>query len=93
MWRLRRAVPDNRTTATDESLFHGVGRPDSPRDPHVSGPGVYMELRPRSSQGQSHQPPEYQSLQDKHVTSVYYNVGFGKGNVGNRDEELGNVQC
>ena len=97
IWRLRRTVPDNRTTATDKSICEGVGLPDSPRDEHVSEPGVYMELHPRSSQGQSREPPEYQSLQDKNVTSGYYNVGFKKGDVENGDEgvydEVGNAQC
>ena len=97
IWRLRRTVPDNRTTATDKSINEGVGLPDSPPDQHVSEPGIYMELHPRSSQGQSREPTEYQSLQDKHVTSGYYNVGFKKGNVEKGDEgvydEVGNTQC
>ena len=97
IWRLRRTVPDNRTTATDKSINEGVGLPDSPRDQHVSEPGVYMELHPRCSQGQSREPPEYQSLQDKNVTSGYYNVGFKKENAEKGDEvvydEVGNTQC
>ena len=96
IWQRRRAVPDNRTTATDKSIYEDVGLPDSPRNQHVSEPGVYMELHPRSSQGQSFEPPEYQSLQDKHVTSGYYNVGFKKGNVEKGDEgvydNVGNAQ-
>ena len=95
--RLRRTVPDNRTTATDKSINKGVDLPDSPRDQHVSEPGVYMELHPRSSQGQSREPPEYQSLQDKNVTPGYYNVEFKKENVEKGDEgvydEVGNAQC
>ena len=97
IWRLRRTVPDNRTTATDKSINKGVDLPDSPRDQHVSEPGVYMELHPRSSQGQSREPPEYQSLQDKNVTPGYYNVEFKKENVEKGDEgvydEVGNAQC
>ena len=93
----RLALPDNRTTATDKSINEDEGLPDSPRDEHFSEPGVNMELHPRSSQGQSREPPEYQSLQDKHVTSGYFNVGFKKRNVEKGDEgvydEVGNAQC
>ena len=97
IWRLRRTVPDNRTTAANKSICDGVGLHDLRRDQHVPEPGVYMELHPSSSQGQLREPPEYQSLQDKHVASGYYNVGFKKGNVEKGDEgvydEVGNAQC
>ncbi|RMX46884.1 hypothetical protein pdam_00020747, partial [Pocillopora damicornis] len=51
----------------------------------VSEPGVYMELHPRTPEGKSREPSEYQSLQDTQVTSSYYNVGFKKERSGKKD--------
>ena len=95
IWRLRRAVPNNRETV-DKAIKDGGGQHDLPRDQHVSEPGSYMELHPRS-QGQSRAPSEYQTLQGRHVTSGYYNVAFKERNRGNQNEEvyaeIGNEQC
>ena len=81
IWRLRRAVPNNKTTTVDNGITDTV----SPGNPQVSEPGVYMELHPSPSQGQS-RAPEYQSLQDSHVTLDYYNVGFKRGISEKKDE-------
>ena len=75
-------MPNNRTTTVDNGITV------SPGDRQVSEPGVYMELRSRPSQGQSHVPSEYQSIQDIHVTPEYYNIGFKEGNLGREDEEV-----
>lgn len=83
IWRARRALPIDRATTTDKVITDNIGQPDSPRDQHVSEPSPYMELHPRSSERQSHAPPEYTSLQGKDKNTEYYNVGFCKrGNAG-----------
>lgn len=96
-WRLRRAVPNDKASATDKVITDNVGQAGSPRAQHVSEPGVYMELHPRPSEGQSLAPPVYQTLQGRHMTSGYYNVGFKGGNRKKEDEEVydnvGNDQC
>ena len=85
IWRARRALPINRATTADKVIADNIGQPDSPRDQHVSEPGSYMELHPRPSEGQSHAPPEYTSLQGKDHNTEYYNVGFCKrGSAGKR---------
>ena len=84
IWRVRRALPNNRTTAADKAIIDNVGPPDSPRDQHVSEPGLYMELHPRSSEGQSHAPPEYKSLQGRNKNPDYCNVGFSKRGSGRK---------
>ena len=68
-------------------ITDNVGQARSSRAQHVSEPGVYMELHPRPSEGQSRAPAEYQTLQGSHMTSGYYNVGFKKGNRKKDDEE------
>ena len=97
IWRVRRALPNNRAATTDKPITDRFARPDSPRDQHVSEPGSYMELQPRPSVGQSHAPPEYTSLQSRDKNPVYYNVGFNKGNKRDKQEEIydevGNAQC
>ena len=66
IWRLRRAEPNKRTTIVNSSI-------PVPSGVHqASEPGVYMELQPRPSDGQSREPPEYQSLDDRRVTQVVY---------------------
>ena len=87
VWRLRRTVPNNKASTADNDVTDNVGQARSSRAQHVSEPGVYMELHPRPSEGQSRAPAEYQTLQGSHMTSGYYNVGFKKGNRKNEDEE------
>ncbi|XP_078353642.1 uncharacterized protein LOC144638288 [Oculina patagonica] len=78
IWRLRRAVPDNRATTSDKAITDDIGQPDLPLDQRESEPVSYMELRPRPSKGQSRAPPEYASLQEADKDPGYYNVGFTK---------------
>ena len=66
IWRLRRAEPNKRTTIVNS----GIPVPSGVHQ--ASEPGVYMELQPRPSDGQSREPPEYQSLDDRRVTQVVY---------------------
>ena len=95
IWRIRRAEPNNSTKTTNKVITKDIGQPESPRAQHVSEPGVYMELGLRPTEGQS--PAEYQTLQGRHVTSGYNNVGF-KGRRKKKEdeevyEEVGNNQC
>ena len=64
------------------AIKDNVGKPDSPRDEHVSEPGSYMEVNPRPSEGQSRAPPEYESLHGRDKNTDYYNVGFSKRGIG-----------
>jgi len=66
------------------AITGNVGQPDSPRHGHVSEPGSYMEVHPRSSEGQSRAPPEYESLLGGDKNTDYYNVGFSKRGNGRR---------
>ena len=66
------------TTAAD--------RDDAARDHHVSEPGVYMELHPRPSEGESRAPLEYNTLEGKNTEPGYYNVGFKKGDKAENEE-------
>jgi len=84
IWRLRRASPINRATTADKVITDNVGQPDSPRDQHVSEPGLYMEVHLRPSEGQSRAPPEYESLQGRDKNAEYYNVGFSKRGNGRK---------
>ena len=86
VWRLRRTVPNNKASTADKDVTDNVGQARSSRAQHVSEPGVYMELHPRPSEGQSLAPAEYQTLQGRDVTSGYYNVGFKEGNRKKEDE-------
>ncbi len=88
IWRLRRVAPNNRAATKDKTITDDVGQPDLPRDQHVSEPGSYMELHPRPSEGQSRAPPEYQTLQGRHMTSGYYNVALKEGNRAKQDEDV-----
>ena len=87
VWRLRRTVPNNKASTADKDVTDNVGQARSSRAQHVSEPGVYMELDPRPSEGQSRAPSEYQTLQGRHMTSECYNVGFKEGNRNKEDEE------
>ena len=77
-------MPNSRATTADKTTTDDIGKPDSPRDQHASEPGLYMELHPRPSEGRSHAPPEYTSLQGTNKNPEYYNVGFTKR--GNRNK-------
>ena len=96
IWRIRRAEPNNRTTTANKAITDDIGQPKSHAQ-HVSEPGVYMELHPRPTDGQSGAPAEYQTLQGRHVTSGVYNVGFKEGSKKEEDEEVydevGKSQC
>ena len=79
------------------NITNDIGPTESPRDRHVSEPGVYMELHPRPTDGQSRAPAEYQTLQGRHITSGYYNDGFKRGRKKEEDEEtydkVENYEC
>ena len=96
-WRLRRTVPNNKALTADKNINDNFGQARSSRAQHVSEPGVYMELHPRPSEGQSRAPAEYQTLQGRHMTSGYYNTGFMGGNRKKEDKEvydnIENDQC
>ena len=97
VWRLRRTVPNNKTSTADKNITDDFGQARSSRAQHVSEPGVYMELDPRPSEGQSRAPAEYETLQGRHMTSGYYNTGFIGGNRKKEDKEvydnIENYQC
>ena len=95
VWRLRRALPENRATTANKSISDDVGQNVSPRDQHMSEPGSYMELRPRPLEGQLPGPPEYKSLQQKDKDTEYYNVVFNEGKDGQEEiyHEIGNGSC
>ena len=97
VWRLRRTVPNNKASTADKDITDSFGQAKSSRAQHVSEPGVYMELNPRPSEGQSPAPAEYQTLQGRHVTSGYYNAGFKEGNIKKENKEvydnIENYQC
>ena len=79
IWRLSR-TKYNKVTTTVNS---GIPVPSGGHQ--ESEPGVYLEPHLRPSEGNSRQPPEYQSLQDTQATSDYYNVGFKEGRSGKKD--------
>ena len=74
LWRLRKVLP-RKSNTSDKYSGNKSGRHDSSRNEHVSEPGPYMELKPRTLEGQSHAVPEYQELQGKKETPGYYNLG------------------
>ncbi|XP_022777754.1 uncharacterized protein LOC111319203 [Stylophora pistillata] len=87
IWRLRQAESNKRTSIVDS------GTPQvHPGVFQVSEPGVYMELQPRPSDGQSREPPEYQSLQDRRVTSDYYNMEFLEGRSNDKGKVYENME-
>ena len=79
IWRLRRTELNKKATTVNS----GIPAPSGGHQ--VSEPGVYMELHPRTPEGKSREPSEYQSLEDTQVTSSYYNVGFKKERLGKED--------
>ena len=86
VWRLRRALPNNRATTADKSITDNLGQSVSPRGQDMSEPGSYMELSPRPLEGQSPEPPEYKSLHGEDKSNEYYNVSFNEGK--NEQEEI-----
>ena len=66
IWQRRRAVPNRRTRSKEKVDFDGVkSSPDQQRrDQPALDPDLYMELKPRPSNQESHVPTEYQSLQE-----------------------------
>ena len=86
--RLRRALPNNKTSTADKNITDDFGQARSSRAQHVSEPGVYMELDASPSEGQSREAAEYQTLQGRHQTSGYYNVGIESGNRKKEDNEV-----
>ena len=88
VWRLRRTVPNNKTSTADKNITDDFGQARSSRAQHVSEPGVYMELDASPSEGQSREAAEYQTLQGRHQTSGYYNVGIESGNRKKEDNEV-----
>ena len=91
LWRLRTALTRNANTS-DKYTY---GKSDNSRDEHVSEPGPYMELKPRSLEQQSRAAPEYQELQSKKETPGYYNLGVNRGKTTQDEEvydEIGAVQ-
>lgn len=97
VWRLARAVINNKVSTADKDITDNVSQARSSRAQYVSEPGVYMELHPSPSEGQSRAPAEYQTLQNRHMTSGYYTVGFKEGNRKKEDKEvydnIDNYQC
>ena len=84
LWRQRRAKPDK--TDRLNKCSTAADRNDSARDHRVSDPGVYMELHPRPSEGESRAPLEYQTLQVKNTVPGYYNVGFKRRDKAQNEE-------
>jgi len=84
LWRQRRAMPDK--TDRLNKCSTAADRNDSARDHRVSDPGVYMELHPRPSEGESRAPLEYQTLQVKNTVPGYYNVGFKRRDKAQNEE-------
>ena len=79
IWRLSRTKHNKVTTTVNSDI------PVPSGGHQESEPGVYMESHLRPSEGNSREPPEYQSLQDTQATSDYYNVGFKEGRSGKKD--------
>jgi len=84
LWRQRRAMPDK--TDRPNKCATAADRDDSARDHHVSEPGVYMELHPKPSEGESCAPLEYQTLQGKNTVPGYCNVGYKRGDKAQNEE-------
>ena len=61
VWRWARAVHKNKVSTADRDINDNVGQARSSRAQHVSEPGVYMELDPGPSRGQSRAPAEYET--------------------------------
>ena len=57
-------------------------------DQQASVQSLYMELKPRPTNQQSHVPTEYQSLQEKPGNPGYCNVVFQRENGGKQNDEI-----
>ena len=86
MWRLRRPFTRKGNTS-DKHTCNRSGRHDTSHDEHVSEPESYMELQPRTLEGQSRAAPEYQELKSKKETPGYYNLGVIRGQT-SADEQV-----
>lgn len=86
LWKLRRPFTRKANTS-DKYTCDKSGRHDTSRDEHVSEPGSYMELKPRTLEGQSRAAPEYQELKSKKETPEYYNLGVSRGQT-SADEQV-----
>ena len=86
LWRQRRAFTRKANTS-DKCTCDKSGRHNTSRDEQVSEPGLYIELKPRTLEGQSRAAPEYQELQSKKETPGYYNLGVIRGQT-STDEQV-----
>ena len=86
LWRQRKPFTRKANTS-DKYTCEKSGRHDTSRDEQVSEPGPYMELKPRTLEGQSRVAPEYQELQSKKETPGYYNLGVIRGQT-SADEQV-----
>ena len=95
IWQRRRAVPNWRTRSEKKNDFDGVkSSPDQElRDQHASDTDLYMELKPRPSNQESHVPTEYQSLHEEPENPGYYNMVLQKENGGKQNEEVYEELC
>ena len=95
IWQRRRVVPNRRTRSKEKVDFDGVkSSPDQQRrDQPASDPDLYMELKPRPSNQESHVPTEYQSLQENPENPEYYNMVLQKENSGKQNEVVYEELC
>ncbi|XP_066015596.1 protein sidekick-1-like isoform X3 [Pocillopora verrucosa] len=95
IWQRRRAVPSRRTQGNEKVDFDGVksSTDQQLRDQHASDPDLYMELKPRPSNQESHVPSEYQSLQEEPENPGYYNMVLQKENGVKQNEEVYEELC
>ena len=91
----RRVVPNGRTQSKEKVDFDDVkSSPDQQRRAqHASDPDLYMELKPRPSNQESHAPTEYQSLQENPENPEYYNMVLQKENGGKQNEVVYEELC
>ena len=91
----RRVVPNGRTQSKEKVDFDDVkSSPDQQRRAqHASDPDLYMELKPRPSNQESHAPTEYQSLQENPENPEYYNMVLQKEIGGKQNEEVYEGLC
>ena len=82
-----RKVSPRKANTSDKYSGNKSGRHNTSRNEHVFEPGPYMELKPRTLEGQPHAAPEYQELQSKKETPGYYNLGIIREKR-SRDEEV-----
>ena len=95
IWQRRRAVPSRRTQGNEKVDFGGVksSTDQQLRDQHASDPDLYMELKPRPSNQESHVPSLYQSLQEEPENPGYYNMVLQKENGVKQNEEVYEELC